>query len=319
MFLNMMKQIPRNPDPKTTLPDVTVTSSWKNSLNYPRQKKENPDTGEISYIFNPGNNYKLQRTVTPYMSEEDIKKYTKTPSSVNEIDFINNMDLIRQKGFDLNDFNAIDSKMKSPFNVPRFLFDPNVNSERIEASGLIPKGTEQSKEEYRNNMLTDVYKYFLLKNKGNRELSWNDAQEFTKKEIDPLFEGSFYNNYFDPNRKKYVNAGKDLLTSVVGDDYLQNIENTKLEKEFFPNLMSELDRKEQMPESEIKNYAIDWLTKYKKMSPADAELYYKTMEDNSKKYYQENYPKFEELARSQKESKKKPVSSNLIKVMKKNK
>ena len=65
-------------------------------------------------------------------------------------------------------------------------------------------------------------------------------------------------------------------------------------KQFYPNLLSEVEKREQMPEREIKNYAMDWLTKYKKMPPEQAEMYYKTLEENAKKRYEENYQKFKE-------------------------
>jgi hypothetical protein len=306
MGLDIMKQI-QNTDPvlKYTLPDVTVKStkpSWYGS-HHVNSRLINNDTGEITYVRDPGNDYVLKRTVTPHKTEEDIRRYTKAPASVNDIDFINNM------GLKTNDINLIDNKINTPFNVARFLFEPHVDSHRIEAEGLIPKGTEQSKDQYRNNMLASVYKYYMLKNNGDRDLAWNDAQKFAKKEIDPLLEGSVYNNRFSPNKPDYNTPGGSTLTSIVDNDYLNNLIDSKLTKQFNPNLISDIERRKQMPDSEIKNYAIDWLTKYKKMPLNEAEMYYKSLEDNANKRYEENYPLFEREYG-------KPVS-NLINIMKK--
>lgn len=301
MALDIMRQMPEDPDKipglKYTLPTVTVSAAAKKPswIIDSATKNINQNTGEATYGWNPGKDvYTLRRTVTPHKTEEDIKKYTQIPSSVRDIDFIHNMHL---NDSDVNDFNILDAKINTPFNVPRFLFEPHVDKYRDEARGLIPKGTEQSKEQYRNNMLSDVYKYYLLRNKGNRESAWNDAQNFTKKEIDPLLEGSVYNQRFSSNKPDYIAPGSPLLTSIVNDDYLNNLVDAKLTRKFNPELLSEVEKRKQMPESEIKNYAIDWLTKYKKMQPEQAEMYYKTLENNAKKRYEENYPKYKESSK----------------------
>ena len=312
MALDIMKQIPQdlNQDPRLnyTLPTVTVTSKRPGSWASGQYESTNKNTGEILHGWNPGKEaFTLRRTVTPHNTEDDIRKNTKMPSSIKDIDFIHNMHLNEN---DINDFNILDAKINTPFNVPRFLFEPHVDSYRNESKGLIPKGTEQSKDQYRNNMLADVYKYYLLKNKGNRDLAWNDAKDFAKREIDPLLEGAVYNQRFNPNKPNYVAPGSPLLTSIVNDNYLNDIADSRLTKEFNPELLSEIEKRNQMPEEEIKNYAIDWLTKYKKMPLDQAEMYYKKMEDNAKNRYQEYYPQFE------KEYGKKPIFK-LTKIMKK--
>lgn len=304
MALDIMKQMPQDltqtqnqfqiqdPRLKYTLPTVTVTGKRPSSWTSGQYEKVNKNTGEVLHGYNPGKEaYTLRRTVTPYKTEEDIRKNTQMPSSVKDIDFIHNMHLNEN---DINNMDVIDKKVNTTFNVPRFLFGPHVDTHSGEAVGLIPKGSEQSKEQYRNNMLADVYKYYMLKNNGNRDLAWNNAQEFAKKEIDPLLEGAVYNQRINPNRPSYKAPGSQFLTSIVDDNYLNNLVDTKLTKQFYPNLLSEVEKREQMPESEIKNYAMDWLTKYKKMPPEQAEMYYKTLEENAKKRYEENYQKFKE-------------------------
>jgi hypothetical protein len=283
-------------------------SIMKNNNPDPRLSKiVNSKTGEVTYGFNPGNNYILRRTVTPHKTEEDIKKYTQV-NSPEEIDFINNY----RSASNINDATSVPYENDKHWNIPRLLFQPHVDEYSEESVGLMPKESKQSKEEYKNNILADMYKYFTIQNKGDKEKAWKQAKEFTEKEITPLFEGSVYNNRFSQNRANYVNAGNSQISNIVDDDYLKNRANTRLRKRFNPELLSEFDKKEQMPENEAKQYAIDWLTKYKKMLPDQAEIYYKTLENNAKNHYDKYWPMF------QKKFEKPSLEPVTLKSMKKN-
>lgn len=219
------------------------------------------------------NSYLQVRTRTPYKTEADIKKNTPMPSSPDDIDFITNY---KSASGDKN-ATSVPFEGEKHWNISRLLFQPHARS----TEQTIHKGSEQSKEEYRNNILADSYKYFMLQNKGDREKAWKQAQDFTKKEIDPLFSGPVYDKLI--SQKEGSLPGGQFITSVVDDNFLSKQKAKRYAGRFnvdlHPSSSTSLDEKEQ------KDYAIDWLTKYKKMPLKDALLYYKKLEDQAKQEY----------------------------------
>ena len=155
----------------------------------------------------PSDTYMLKRTVNSFPTDEDVRLNVQMPSSPKDVNFISNY-----KG-------AIGHVDKYPTSVPfegekhwnidRFIIDPHFG---IGNPNLENENTDKTQQ--RRNVLADMYKYYMLQNKGDKDAAWKQANEFMKKEIDPRISGPMY-------EKLRGNINYDSgtgITSVVDDD-----------------------------------------------------------------------------------------------------
>jgi hypothetical protein len=239
-----------------------------------RFMKKTTPSGETRYGWNPGNQYDLYRTVTPFKTRRGIRRHTPVPQSSEDVDFLVN--------YSNEPVTKVEYEGAKHWNIPRFLVEPHISEKRGESKALMSEGP-QSKQEYKKNILADVYKYQMLQNQGDRKKAWGEAKSFMRKNVNPLLKGEVYKTLADEGRQPF-SAG--LLTSAINEDFFKNEEILKSDVKLNNPYMTSYEKeymKQPLSDKKVDRYAFDWLTKYKKMPKKEARQYIKTERDKGKK------------------------------------
>jgi hypothetical protein len=226
-----------------------------------------------------GLNYDPVRTVSPYLTNNDIKKYTQSPASPSDVNFITNFAKFRKEfrnyGDDYNP-TEVPYKGEKHWNINRFIIDPHLN---VAMSDLnVDKSTP---EERRASILADMYKYNMLQNPNHKGTAFRKAKRFVRNEVDPIMKGAFYNDFLvnssgTPNFNMLdpINtfADENPLRSVHtwNEGITSNEDMKKLHSNYKP---------EEWNDDRIKNMSMDYLINYKKMSKKDAAKQWQTWTD----------------------------------------
>jgi hypothetical protein len=225
-------------------------------------------------------NYMLKRTVTPYVKDEDIRLNTQVPTNPRDINFISNY-----KGAigEVDQYpTSVPYQGEKHWNIDRFVIDPQFSTGY---SALENFDEDTDKTQQRRNTLADMYKYFMLQNKGDRDTSWKQANEFMTKEIDPRISGPVYNTLRGDETLSRLTKS---ITGMIDEDYLTNFNSLKNEANLPDSDRSEVGRdflKNPASDKQAKDLAMDWLVNYKKMSSKQAEQYYNKLPKTNEEYY----------------------------------
>ena len=225
-------------------------------------------------------NYMLKRTVTPYIKDEDIRLNTQVPTNPRDINFISNY-----KGAigEVDQYpTSVPYQGEKHWNIDRFVIDPQFSTGY---SALENFDEDTDKTQQRRNTLADMYKYFMLQNKGDRNTSWKQANEFMTKEIDPRISGPVYNTLRGDETLSRLTKS---ITGMIDEDYLTNFNSLKNEANLPDSDRSEVGRdflKNPASDKQAKDLAMDWLVNYKKMSSKQAEQYYNKLPKTNEEYY----------------------------------
>ncbi len=153
---------------------------------------------ETRYIHNPSvggkTDYAIRRTVTPYKTKKEIKRFTQMPTSGEDVDF----NYWYRNASNKKDAMSVPFEGDKHWNIDRGIIDvqfgnnyPNLNQSKT------------SVEENRNNVLADMYKYYMLQNPNNKNKAWRQAKRFVRKEIDPRINNEYFKdiilNQVSPN------------------------------------------------------------------------------------------------------------------------
>ncbi len=217
----------------------------------------------------PSDTYMLKRTANSYPTDEDVRLNIKMPTSPKDVNFISNYK--GAIGYVDQYPTSVPFEGEKHWNIDRFIIDPHFG---IGNPNLENDATDKTQQ--RRNVLADMYKYYLLQNKGNEDLSWKQANEFMTKEIDPRISGPMYEKL-----RGNINYGSGMgITSIVDNDYVRNFNQLKNSANIPDSKRSEVEReflKNPVSDKQAKDLAMDWLINYKKMSPKDAEKYYNNL------------------------------------------
>jgi len=244
---------------------------------------------ETKYYHQPGSgglNYQSVRTVSPYLSNRDIKKYTPVPTSGQDVDFISNYRNFKSyfdPGNVGDNFNptSVPYEGEKHWNINRFIIDPHLGN----AFGDL-KASDSSSEEKRASILSDMYKYYMLQNPGHQGKAFRQAKRFVRKEVDPIMKGAFLNDLYTHNLEHTVPNFNlmDVLNTFDEQNPLISV-NTFNRGMDQNESMRRLDggkyHKEDWTPDKLKNISIDYLTNYKKMSKKDARKQWKTWEEDA--------------------------------------
>lgn len=231
------------------------------SLDCPCPDQPDCKCPEVTYTHNPGTKgiYRLQRTVTPYTSNRDIRRYTQAPTDPRQVNFIQNY--AGAIGYqDDPSFvypTQVPMEGEKHWNIDKFLIDPQFSRKygRLE-------NAETTKEQARANALADMYKYYMLQYPNKKGKAFRQAKRFVRREIDPRISGPFYDYYLN----------KDLPIGGIGG--IESFADAnRLEQLYQVNpvpAQADMDR--------LKDVSIDYFRNYKKMSKKEAENYWKEWE-----------------------------------------
>ena len=216
----------------------------------------------------PGEKYMLKRTVTPYTSKRDIKKFTQAPTDPRQVNFLSNYAGATgeplSKGFEYP--TSVPYEGEKHWNIDRFIIDPQFEtSEKLNTA-------ESTKGEMKKNVLADMYKYFMLQNKGDRDDAWKQANKFVRQEINPRVKGEVYDEYL---RKNLPIPNIMGITSLVDNSYLQKYnsvrDRTLSETTDDDDAFTELMQKNPLSKGKAFRVGMDWLMNYKGLSRKEAK------------------------------------------------
>jgi hypothetical protein len=246
----------------------------------PYAKKTLPsaqDGEEVTYTHNPSGSreaYTLKRTVTPYTSKRDIRRLTQMPTDPRQVNFLSNYaGAIGEPGLEGFQYpTSVPFEGKKHWNIDRFIIDPQFGTSYPEL-----RNQASTREEMRNNVLADMYKYNMLQNPDKRGKAWRQAKRFVRTEIDPRTSGAYYE---EAVRSKLPFAAGSI-TDAVDESYMRGFgiaQSSAQSPEISDDDFYTADFKNKpITESRAKEVATDWLRNYKGLSKKQAKQYIQSL------------------------------------------
>ncbi len=183
--------------------------------------------------------YSVGSTQSPFEDLDSMKEKTKIPKSLWETDFFTNYMNAKSETdkvitdpvtwyryYDPNDktydppISEVSFEWEKHFNLQRFLIDPHFTFFNV------PKDTA------RINALYDIYKYYLVLEKWDREKAWEKSSKIITEYVDPIinsrFEQWMHENYYKVAKAQWdtIDAKKKDARYFVSDLNLYKSDNT---------------------------------------------------------------------------------------------
>ena len=214
--------------------------------------------------------YSLKKTVTPYKTNQEIKKYTNAPTNPEDIDFLFNYR--HTSGINNKNATAVPYEGEKHWNIDRFISDPAFGTDYRKL-----KSDDDSMEAERRNVLADMFKYQMYQHpEQSKGKSFRQAKRFVRNEIDPRVNGPYFQNYMREGVYP-VNTG-GITTFTNNNPFFESWqdlqgEETPANKEY---------RKNPWDESKIEEVAKDYLRNTKKLSRKETNEQIKKWKAESK-------------------------------------
>ena len=232
---------------------------------------------EVTYTHNPSGSreaYMLKRTVTPYTSKRDIRKKTQTPTDPRQVNFLSNYaGAIGEPGSEGFVYpTSVPFEGKKHWNIDRFIIDPQFGTSYPDLNNQA-----STRQQMRNNVLADMYKYNMLQNPDKRGKAWRQAKKFVRTEIDPRTSGAYYE---EAVRSKLPFAAGSI-TDAVDESYMRGFgvaQSSAQSPDVSDDDYYTRDFKNKpITESRAKEVATDWLRNYKGLSKKQAKQYIQSL------------------------------------------
>jgi hypothetical protein len=231
-------------------------------------------TGEVTYTHEPGKRgaYRLQRTVTPYTRNRDIKRFTQAPTDPRQVNFLQNYAGAITGYQDDPGFKyptQVPYEGAKHWNIDRFVIDPQFTT----STGNLQTG-KSTLEQNRANTLADMYKYYMLQDPEHKGRAFRKAKRFVRREIDPRIKGSFLQSYntASTSNPDYFQKGYQGTANYTNQNSLKDL--------YFREATGE---GKVTPEEieKLKDVSMDYFRNYKKMSRRDAKDQWNTWEQQA--------------------------------------
>jgi len=229
---------------------------------------------EVTYTHEPGQRgeYRLQRTITPYTSNRDIKRFTEAPTDPRQVNFLQNYAGAISGYQDDPDFvypTQVPIEGDKHWNIDRFIIDPQFSGR---TASLYT--TESTAEQNRANTLADMYKYYMLQDPEHKGRAFRKAKRFVRNEVDSRTKGPFLQSYNtsteDPTFKGWQGTSEFASQNRLKDLYWNEAIG---EGTITPEQIDKL-----------KNVSIDYFRNYKKLSKKEAEAQWNQWEEDAAAY-----------------------------------
>ena len=222
------------------------------------------DLSEVGFYRNFVNS-KFAKTHLPTIytgvDHEPVLDYKKSENYISDSDLENDF-------FDPKNVN---------WNVQRMIINP-AHTEPSDSKKLSPNDISEG-------ALQDIYKYYLLKNKGDREKSWKEANDFVNKRVSPKLQGPV--SQFD-----WGNAGRSGMTGVFDSDNYTYVPDQVLYNSTTP-IKDDVNDRVRNRASVTASALTDYLRKYKDMSEEDAiKIANREIERAGSVYMQDYFEKY---------------------------
>jgi hypothetical protein len=267
--------------------DLEFLKDQKGLYNYLQQKGFNqptimqkhggniPDAQEgITYTHEPGQRgaYRLQRTVSPYLSNRDIKQFTEAPTDPRQVNFLQNYAGAISGYQDDPDFvypTQVPYEGAKHWNIDRFIIDPQFSNRNIT--------NNESLEQNRANVLSDMYKYYMLQDPEHKGKAFRKAKRFVRREIDPKIKGPFLQSYntVGTENPDYFQQGYQGPENFTNQNNLKDL--------YTRELIDETGQKKVTQEEidKLKDVSFDYFKNYKGMSKKQAKEQWKKWEEEA--------------------------------------
>ena len=207
----------------------------------------------------PGEAYMLKRTVTPYTSKRDVRRFTETPTDPRQVNFISNY--AGAIGEPLSeDYGEYPTKVpyegEKHWNIDRFVIDPGF----IFASNTMPRVTDFGQA--KKNVLADMYKYNMLQGQDRNE-AFRNAKKFVRKEVNPRIN----NRYFDEEMSgRLGRVHNQPITNFANQNPFIGLRTVNRERAINTSPWYTEYYKNPLTERDMRKISLDYLKDYRKMS-----------------------------------------------------
>ena len=227
--------------------------------------------------YEGGHRYALKKTITPYKTNQEIKKYTKAATNPEDIDFLHNYR--HTSGVDNKNATAVPYEGDRHWNIDRFITDPAFGKDYPNL-----KSDDGSIEAERRNVLADMFKYQMYQHpEQSKGKSFRQAKRFVRNEIDPRVEGPYFQNYMREGVYP-VNTG-GLTTFTNSNPFFAAWETMQGEED--PT--NKNYRKNPWDDAKVEEVAKDYLKNTKKLSRKETREQIKKWKDESKSMIDDYY------------------------------
>jgi hypothetical protein len=227
--------------------------------------------------YEGGHRYALKKTITPYKTNQEIKKYTKAATNPEDIDFLHNYR--HTSGIDNKNATAVPYEGDRHWNIDRFITDPAFGKHYPNL-----KSDDGSIEAERRNVLADMFKYQMFQHpEQSRGKSFRQAKRFVRNEIDPRVEGPYFQNYMREGVYP-VNTG-GITTFTNSNPFFAAWETMQWEED--PT--NKNYRKNPWDDAKVEEVAKDYLRNTKKLSRKETNEQIKKWKAESKSMIDDYY------------------------------
>ncbi len=217
--------------------------------------------------------YMLKRTVTPYKSKKDIRKYTTAPSSPRDVNFISNYAGSGVIGdpVKVNEKSATKYPTEVPFegekhwNIDRFVIEPVGFS-----SNTMPKVSDI--KQAKKSVLADMQKYYMLQGQ-DRSDAFKSAKKFVKKEVNPRINSAYFKETYGENARLHRVHNQPITNFADENPFI----GLKLQNEYIKKFKNNLGINEKeysknpMTKKDMEKVSLSYLTEFKKMPKKEAK------------------------------------------------
>jgi hypothetical protein len=229
--------------------------------------------------YEGGHRYALKKTITPYKTNQEIKKYTKAATNPEDIDFLHNYRHTADKTPSNATSTFVPYEGDRHWNIDRFITDPAFGKNYPNL-----KSDDGSIEAERRNVLADMFKYQMFQHpEQSRGKSFREAKRFVRNEIDPRVNGPYFQNYM---REGVYPVGTGGITTFTNNNPFfeawQDMqgEEDQSNKEY---------RKNPWDDAKVEEVAKDYLKNTKKLSRKETREQIKKWKDESKSMIDDYY------------------------------
>ena len=232
--------------------------------------------------YEGGHMYALKKTVTPYKTNQKIKKYTKAATNPEDIDFLHNYR--HTYGVDNKNATAVPYEGDRHWNIDRFITDPAFGTGYTKL-----QSDDDSMEAERRNVLADMFKYQMFQHpEQSRGKSFRQAKRFVRKEIDPRVSGPYFQNYMREGVYPVYPPGTGGLTTFTNSNPFFAAWSDMQEGQAESDANREY-RKNPWDEAKIEKVAKDYLKNTKKLSRKETKEQIKKWKTESKSMIQDYF------------------------------
>jgi broad specificity phosphatase PhoE len=218
-------------------------------------------------------NYALKKTVTPYKTNQEIKKNTKPVTDPEDINFLFNYRHTAHADPNEENATSVPYEGDKHWNIDRFITDPQFGI----GYGRL-KSDDNSIEAERRNTLADMFKYQMYQHpEQSKGKSFREAKRFVRNEIDSRVNGPYFQNYMRDELGAYPDNSLDITTYTKNNPFFEAWKGTQTK-----DVVHAEYRKNPWDDNKVEKISTDYLRNTKKFSRKETKAQIEKWKTESK-------------------------------------